>query len=251
MSGHSKWSTIKRKKGAADAKRGKIFSKLAKEITVAARLGGGEAEMNPRLRTVLLAAKAENMPKDNIARAIAKGTGDIEGVTYESQRYEAYGPSGAGLIIDTLTDNKNRTVANVRHIVSKYGGSMAETNAVSWNFEQKGLIVVSREGLDEETIFERATEAGAEDVEMESGDDYEIYTESTELHSVATALEGMGISPKEARLTMIPKTTIELDGKALKTMLTLMEMLDDDDDIQEVFNNVELSDEAMEAAMAE
>lgn len=250
MSGHSKWSTIKRKKGAADAKRGKIFSKLAKEITVAARLGGGEPDMNPRLRTVLLAAKAENMPKDNIARAIAKGTGDIEGVTYESQRYEAYGPAGAGLIIDTLTDNKNRTVANVRHAVSKYGGSMAETNAVSWNFEQKGLITVGKEGLDDDAIFEKATEAGAEDVDMD-GDDYEIYTAFADLHAVSSALEGMGITPKEARLTMVPKTTIELEGKALKSLLSLMEMLDDDDDVQEVFNNVELSDEAMAAAMAE
>lgn len=250
MSGHSKWSTIKRKKGAADAKRGKIFSKLAKEITVAARLGGGEPEMNPRLRTVLMAAKAENMPKDNISRAIAKGTGDIEGVTYESQRYEAYGPAGAGLIIDTLTDNKNRTIANVRHIVNKYGGSLAETNAVSWNFEQNGLVVVEKEGLDDDTIFEKATEAGANDVYLE-GETYDIYTAASDLHAVSTALEEMGIHPKEARLTMIPKTTVELDSKALKTMLTLMEMLEDDDDVQEVFNNVELTDEAMEAAMAD
>jgi len=250
MSGHSKWSTIKRKKGALDAKKGKVFSKLAKEITVAARMGGGDPDMNPRLRTVLLAAKGENMPKDNIARAIAKGTGEIEGVTYESQRYEAYGPAGAGLIIDTLTDNRNRTIANVRHIVSKYGGSLAETNAVSWNFEQKGLIVIDKEGLDDETIFEKATEAGADDVDME-GESYEITTEGTALHSVASALEAMGIHPKEAKLTMVPKTTVELDPKALKTMLTLMELLDDDDDVQEVFNNVELSDEAMEAAMAD
>lgn len=250
MSGHSKWSTIKRKKGALDAKRGKVFSKLAKEISVAARMGGGDADMNPRLRTVLLAAKAENMPKDNIARAIAKGTGDVEGVTYESQRFEGYGPSGAGLIIDTLTDNKNRTVANVRHVLNKYGGSMAETNAVSWNFEQKGLIVVEKEGLDDESIFEKATEAGAEDVDME-GETYDITTDSTELHNVTIALEGMGIEPKEAKLTMVPKTTVELDGRALKTMLTLMEMLDDDEDVQEVFNNVELTDEAMEAAMAD
>tara|TARA_R110001592_G_scaffold297332_1_gene567824 strand:+ start:810 stop:1562 length:753 start_codon:yes stop_codon:yes gene_type:complete len=250
MSGHSKWSTIKRKKGALDAKRGKIFSKLAKEISVAARMGGGDPDMNPRLRTVLLAAKAENMPKDNIARAIAKGTGEIEGVTYESQRYEGYGPAGAGLIIDTLTDNKNRTVANVRHLLAKYGGSMAESNAVSWNFEQKGLIVVEKEGLDDDTIFEKATEAGAEDVDME-GETYDITTENTELHNVASALEAMGIVPKEAKLTMVPKTTVELDGKALKTMLTLMDMLDDDEDIQEVFNNVELTDEAMEAAMAD
>ena len=246
MSGHSKWSTIKRKKGAIDAKRGKIFSKLAKEITVAARLGGGEADMNPRLRTVLLAAKAENMPKENIVRAIKKGTGEIEGVTYESQRYEAYGPAGAGLIID----NRNRTIANVRHAVTKYGGSLAETNAVSWNFEQKGLIIVSKEGLDDDTIFEKATEAGADDVDME-GDDYEITTAFATLHAVAHALEGMGITPKEAKLTMIPKTTVELDTKALKTMLTLMDMLDDDEDVQEVFNNVELTDEAMEAAMAD
>jgi YebC/PmpR family DNA-binding regulatory protein len=250
MSGHSKWSTIKRKKGAADAKRGKIFSKLAKEITVAARLGGGDPLMNPRLRTVLIAAKAENMPKDNIARAIAKGTGDVEGASYESQRYEAYGPSGAGLIIDTLTDNKNRTISNVRHIVAKYGGSLAETNAVSWNFEQKGIIIVDKQGLDDDTIFEKATEAGAEDVDMD-GDTYDIYTAFADLHAVASALEGMGIAPKEAKLTMRPKTTIELDAKALKSMLTMMEMLDDDDDVQEVFNNVELSDEAMEAAMAD
>ena len=243
------WSTIKRKKGAYDAKRAR-YSQAREGNHGAARLGGGEPDMNPRLRTVLLAAKAENMPKDNIARAIAKGTGDIEGVTYESQRYEAYGPSGAGLIIDTLTDNKNRTVANVRHAVSKYGGSMAETNAVSWNFEQKGLITVGKEGLDDDAIFEKATEAGAEDVDME-GDDYEIYTAFADLHAVSSALEGMGITPKEARLTMVPKTTIELEGKALKSLLSLMEMLDDDDDVQEVFNNVELSDEAMEAAMAE
>jgi len=250
MSGHSKWSTIKRKKGAIDAKRGKIFSKLAKEITVAARLGGGEADMNPRLRTVLLAAKAENMPKDNIVRAIKKGTGEIEGVTYESQRYEAYGPAGAGLIIDTLTDNRNRTIANVRHIVTKYGGSLAESNAVSWNFEQKGLIIVPKAGLDDDTIFEKATEAGADDVDME-GDDYEIMTGFADLHAVSQALEGMGITPKEAKLTMVPKTTVELDAKALKTMLTLMDMLDDDEDVQEVFNSVELTDEAMEAAMAD
>ena len=250
MSGHSKWSTIKRKKGALDAKRGKIFSKLAKEISVAARMGGGDPDMNPRLRTVLLAAKAENMPKDNISRAIKKGTGDIEGAVYESQRFEGYGPAGAGLIIDTLTDNKNRTVANVRHTLNKYGGSMAETNAVSWNFEQKGLIVVEKEGLDDDTIFEKATDAGADDVDME-GDTYDIMTESTELHNVTTALEGMGITPKEAKLTMVPKTTVELEPKQLKTMLTLMEMLDDDEDVQEVFNNVELTDEAMEAAMAD
>jgi YebC/PmpR family DNA-binding regulatory protein len=250
MSGHSKWSTIKRKKGALDAKRGKIFSRLAKEIAVAARIGGGDATMNPRLRTVLLAAKAQNMPKDNVERAIKKGTGEIEGAAYEEIRYECYGPAGIAIIVDALTDNKNRTVADVRHLVNKAGGSMAENGAVTWNFEQKGIIAVDKEGLDDETIFEKATEAGAEDVDME-GDQYEITTDPTELHTVSAALEEMEIEVKEAKLTMLPKTTIEVDEKQVKSVLNLMEALEDNDDVQDVYSNVEITDDVMAAAMAD
>jgi YebC/PmpR family DNA-binding regulatory protein len=249
MSGHSKWSTIKRKKGAIDAKRGKIFSRLAKEIAIAAKLGGGDAEMNPRLRTVLLAAKANNMPKDNIERAIKKGTGELEGVMYEEQRYECYGPAGVALIVDTLTDNRNRTVADVRHIVSKHGGSMAESGAVTWNFDPKGIISVEKAGITEDDIFEKAIEAGADDVDM-SGELYEITTDAGQLHSVVQALEGMGISAKEARQTMVPKTTIEVDAKTLKTVLSLMEALEDYDDVQDVYSSVEITDEAMAELMA-
>jgi len=249
MSGHSKWSTIKRKKGAIDAKRGKIFSRLAKEIAIAAKLGGGDPEMNPRLRTVLLAAKANNMPKDNIERAIKKGTGELEGVMYEEQRYECYGPAGVALIVDTLTDNRNRTVADVRHIVSKHGGSMAESGAVTWNFDPKGIISVEKAGITEDDIFEKAIEAGADDVDM-SGELYEITTDAGQLHSVVQALEGMGIAAKEARQTMVPKTTIEVDAKTLKTVLSLMEALEDYDDVQDVYSSVEITDEAMAELMA-
>jgi YebC/PmpR family DNA-binding regulatory protein len=251
MSGHSKWSTIKRKKAAVDQKRGKIFSRLAKEITVAAKMGGGDAYANPRLRTALLAAKANNMPNDNIDRAIKKGTGELPGVIYEEIRYEGYGPGGIAFIVDVLTDNRNRTVAEIRHAFSKCGGSMAETNAVAWNFEQKGIITVPKAGLSEDDIFEKASEAGADDVDMEGEDAYEITTEASELHAVTTALEKQGVKVEEAKLTMLPKTTAEAEIKSIPTIMRLMEMLEDHDDVQDVFNNLELTDEAMEAAMAE
>jgi len=250
MSGHSKWSTIKRKKGAADAKRGKIFSKLAKEITVAAKIGGGDPDGNPRLRTVMLAARAANMPSDNVDRAVKKGTGELPGVTYEETRYECYGPQGVALIVDVLTDNKRRIVAEVRHLVTKYGGSMAENGAVTWNFDQRGLIMVEKEGIDEEAIFEKAIEAGADDVDTE-GDQYEIQTAPADLHIVVTALEGMGIAVAEAKLTMLPKTTVEVDAKSINSVLKLMEALEDNDDVQDVYSNVEITDEAMAAAMAD
>jgi YebC/PmpR family DNA-binding regulatory protein len=251
MSGHSKWSTIKRKKGAIDAKRGKVFSKLAKEITVAAKLGGGDPEGNPRLRTVLLASRAENMPKDNIERAIKKGTGELPGVTYEEARYECYGPGGVGIIVDVLTDNKRRTVPEIRNILSKLGGSMAETGAVSWNFEEKGIIIIPKDAMDADEMFEKAIEAGAEDVDIEGEDVYEITTGPSDLHTVSAALGAMGLTVSEAKLTMIPKTTSEVDAKGVGTMLKLMEALEDHDDVQDVFSNVEISDEAMEAALAE
>ena len=213
MSGHSKWSTIKRKKGAADAKRGKIFSRLAKEIAVAAKMGGGDPDSNPRLRTVLLAARSQNMPKDNVDRAIKKGTGELPGVTYDEVRYECYGPGGVAVIVDVLTDNKNRTVAEIRHIFTKHGGSMAETGAVTWNFEQKGLIAIAKDACDEEAMFEKAVEAGAEDVDTE-GDMYEVSTGPTDLHAVVEALEAMQLTPEQIELTMQPKNTVKGRGQS-------------------------------------
>jgi YebC/PmpR family DNA-binding regulatory protein len=250
MSGHSKWSTIKRKKGAVDAKRGKIFSKLAKEVSVAARMGGGDPEANARLRTILGACRSANMPKDNVERAIKKGTGEIPGVSYEEMRYECYGTAGVALIVDILTDNKRRIVAEIRHLVTKHGGSMAETGAVTWNFESKGRIAIEKEGLSEDEIFEKAIEAGADDVDTE-GDMYEIMTAPGDLHAVVVALEGMGVVPVEAKLTMLPKTTIEVSAKQIGSVLKLMEALEDNEDIQDVYSNVEITDEAMAAAMAE
>lgn len=250
MSGHSKWSTIKRKKGAADAKRGKIFSKLAKEIQVAARQGGGDPDMNPRLRTVLLAAKAANMPKDNVEKAVAKGTGDTEGESYEEVRYEGYGPGGVALIVDVLTDNKNRTVAEIRHALTKHGGSMAESGAVTWNFEQKGYIVVPGDACSEEEIFEKAVEAGAEDVTTEGGV-YEIYTEPQDVHAVADGLEKMGIKPEEVQLYMSPKTTVRVEGSSARAVLKIMEMLEDLDDVQNVYSNFDIPEEEMAAVAAE
>ncbi len=250
MSGHSKWSTIKRKKGALDAKRGKIFSKLAKEITVAARLGGSDPMANPRLRTVLLACRSANMPSDNIDRAIKKGTGELPGVTYEEVFYEAYGPGGVALLVEVLTDNKNRAISEVRHLVNKMGGSMAEAGAVTWNFDPRGVITVSKEGLDEEEIFDKAIEAGADDVDAQ-GDCYEIYTANNQLHTVAEALEGMGVTPEEVKLTMEPKTLVDLEGKLVTSNLRLLEALEDNDDVQNVYSNLNITDEAMAEAMAD
>ncbi|MBN2309400.1 MAG: YebC/PmpR family DNA-binding transcriptional regulator [Candidatus Hydrogenedentes bacterium] len=248
MSGHSKWSTIKRKKGAADAKRGKVFSKLAKEITVAAKMGGGDPTMNPRLRTVLLAARAENMPKDNIDKAIKKGTGELPGVSYDEVRYEGYAAGGVALIIDVLTDNRNRTVAEIRHLLAKHGGSMAENGAVTWNFENKGLITIAKGTLSDDDMFEKAVEAGAEDVDTE-GDSFEITTGPQDLHSVAEALEAMGLKPESAELVMQPKTTIAVEGKDAVQVLRLMDVLEDQDDTQNVYANFDISEEEMAAAM--
>ena len=250
MSGHSKWSTIKRKKGAADAKRGKIFSRLAKEITVAAKSGGGDPNGNARLRTILLEARAENMPKENIDRAVKRGTGELPGVTYDEIRYEGYAPGGVALIIDVLTDNKNRTVAEIRHLLSKNGGSMAESGAVMWNFEQKGVVRVAKGALSDDEIFEKAIEAGADDVDM-SGEVYEIYTGPTDLHVVAGNLENMGVKPEGAQLTMEPKTTVKVTGKAAEGVLRLMETLEDHEDVQNAYGNFDISEEEMAAIMGE
>lgn len=248
MSGHSKWSTIKRKKGALDAKRGRIFSKLAKEITVAARTGGSDVTTNPRLRTVLLASRSQNMPKDNIDRAIKKGTGEIPGIVYEETRYEAYGPAGVAFIVDVLSDNKNRTVAEIRHILTKNNGAMAETGAVGWNFDRKGIITVAKTGLTDDEIFEKAIEAGADDVDTE-GDMYELKTADADLHTVVHALEQMGVKVEEAKLTMVPKTTVKVEGSNVGAILRLMESLEDNEDVQDFYANYDISDQDMAAAM--
>jgi len=247
MSGHSKWSTIKRKKGAADQKRGKVFSRLAKEITVAAK-GGGDPGGNPRLRAVLLEAKAENMPKENIDRAVKKGTGELPGVTYDEIRYEAYAPGGIAIVIDILTDNKNRTVAEIRHILTRNNGAMAESGAVMWNFEQKGLITLAKSVCSDDDMFEKGIEAGAEDVDS-SGDVHEITTAPTELYVVVKALEAMTLKADRAQLTMLPKTTIKVEGREAAAVLRMMEALEEHEDVQNVYANFDMSEEDMDAAM--
>jgi len=245
MSGHSKWATIKRKKGAADAKRGKIFSKLIKEITVAARMGGGDAEGNPRLRTAIDAAKAENMPHDNINRAIKKGTGDLEGASYEEITYEGYGPAGVAILIEVMTDNKNRTVAELRHMMSKNGGNMGEAGSVGWMFHNKGTITVAKASTSEDALMETALEAGAEDIQ-EGSDTFEITTDPANFHAVVTALKAKKIEPLSSSLARVPQNTILISGDTAEKMLKLMDALEDHDDVQKVFANFDISEEEME-----
>jgi len=243
MSGHSKWSSIKHKKGAADAKRGKIFTKLIKEITVAARMGGsGDPDANPRLRTAITAAKAENMPKDNIERAVKKGTGELEGVNYEESTYEGYGPGGAAVLIESLTDNKNRAVADIRHIFSKCGGNMGENGCVAWMFDKKGYIVVERSAVDEDTLMETALDAGAEDV-REDGANFEVITAPEDFEAVKAAIDGAAIHCVSAEVTMLPQTTADLKGKEAEQMVRLMDMLEDCDDVQQVYTNADIPEE--------
>jgi len=244
MSGHSKWSSIKHKKAATDAKRGKIFTKLIKEITVAARMGGGDIDANPRLRSAVLAAKAENMPKDNIDRAINKGTGELEGVNYEESVYEGYGPGGAAVLVESLTDNKNRTVAEVRHIFSKNGGSLGENGCVAWMFDKKGYIVVEGDAIDEDTVMEAALEAGAEDVREEAGN-YEVITTPEEFEAVKQAIDDAQIATVTAEITMLPQTTADLTGKNAEQMVRLMEMMEDCDDVQKVYTNADIPEEVI------
>lgn len=244
MSGHNKWSSIKHKKGAADAKRAKMFTKLGKEITIAARLGGGVLDSNPRLRTAVQAARDQSMPKDNIERAIKRGTGEIEGVVYEEITYEGYGQGGVALLIDCTTDNKNRTVAEVRHTLSKHGGSMASTGSVAFNFERKGFFSIHKDGLDEDDFMMEAIEAGAEDVQVED-DSFEIYTSPADFHVVMPALEEAGYEIHEPALVMVPKNTVNADDVAEK-LLKLIDKLDDIDDVQKIWANFEISDEVME-----
>ncbi|MFW5628255.1 MAG: YebC/PmpR family DNA-binding transcriptional regulator [Candidatus Cloacimonadaceae bacterium] len=249
MAGHNKWSSIKHKKAATDAKRGKLYTRIAREIILAAKQGGGDPDMNPRLRTAMLSARNANMPRDNIERAIRRGTGDVEGATYEEITYEGYGHNGVGIVVETMTDNKNRTVSEVRHMFSKFGGNLAETGAVSWNFDLKGYFQVPRVDQDEEEFFMEALEAGADDVITE--DEYfEVYTEPGEFHTVLGVFEEAGHKVEEASLTRVPKNTINADDVAEK-LLKLIDMLEELDDVQKVYANFELSDEVMEKLAAE
>lgn len=245
MSGHNKWSTIKHKKGAADARRGKIFTKLIKEITVAARMGGGDAAANPRLRSAVLAAKSENMPKDNIDRAIKKGTGELEGVSYEEVLYEGYGPGGAAILVESLTDNRNRAVAEIRHILNKGGGNMGSNGCVAWMFDLKGYISLDRKKVDEDLLMETVLDAGAEDV-REDADEFEVITEPENFETVKQAIEKAGIAYETAEVTRLPQNTTVLQGKEAEQMIRLMENLEDCDDVQKVYTNADISDEAMQ-----
>ena len=244
MSGHSKWASIKHKKGAADAKRGKIFTKIIKEITVAARLGGGAPDGNPRLRTAILNAKSNNMPADNGTRAIKKGTGELEGVHYEETTYEGYGPGGAAIFLEAMTDNKNRTVSEIRAALGKAGGNLGETGCVGWMFEKKGRITVKTDAKSEDDLMELAIDAGADD--MQTVDDhYEITTAVENFETVRKALEEAGVPMDTAELTRIPQNTVLLDEKKGKALLKLMDILEDHDDIQKAYSNFEIPDDVM------
>ena len=249
MSGHNKWSTIKHKKGRADAKRGKLFTKIIREITVAARESGGDPDANPRLRSAVVAAKAANMPADNIKRAIQRGTGEIPGVVYEEVQYEGYGPGGAAVLLQTLTDNRNRTTPEIRHIFTKNGGNLGENGCVSWLFSRKGLLLVARtDDLDEDDLLEQALEAGAEDFDTEDADFYRIYTAPDELHVVKEQLETDGVTVENAEIDMEPSTMQRLEGKKAQQMIRLMEAFDDQDDVQNVWSNFDIDDSELDQA---
>ncbi len=245
MSGHSKWATIKRKKGALDAKRGKVFTKWIKEITVAARNGGGDPAGNPRLRTAILGAKGVNMPADNIERAIKKGSGELEGTTYEEVTYEGYGPGGIAILMDSLTDNRNRTTGEIRHILTKNGGRMADAGAVSYMFQSKGVIAVAKSAADEDTLLGLVLDAGAEDVDTEDPETFEVTTAPQQLEAVKGALAGKGIPVVSAELAKVPKNFIALSVKDAEQALKLMEVLEDHDDVQRVSSNLDITAEVL------
>ena len=249
MSGHSKWHTIKHKKGALDAKRGKLFTRLIKEMTVAARNGGGDINMNPRLRTVVAEAKAANMPAENIKRAIQRGTGELPGVTYEEINYEGYGPGGAAIIIETMTDNKNRTVGEIRHMLAKYNGNLGAENSVAWMFSKKGYMVIEKPGVDEEKLLNTVLEAGADDL-RDDGDNWEVITEPAALEAVKDAVKGLGIEPVTAKVSMLPQNYVKLEGKEATQMLRLMEAVEDHDDVQNVWSNFDIEEKEIEASLA-
>ncbi len=247
MSGHSKWSTIKHKKGAADAKRGQVFTRIIKEMTVAARMGGGDPAANPRLRAAVAEAKANNMPKDNVERAIKRGTGELEGVSYEEITYEGYGPGGVALMVEVMTDNSNRTTPEIRHMLEKNGGNMGTPGSVRFQFERKGYFSVDKKAADEDKLMEIALEAGADDLLSDNPEAFEIYTAPESFEQVRQALEKNKIPTLEAKLGQIPRNPVKLDENKAKQMIRLMESLDDHDDVQNVWSNFEIPDEMMEA----
>lgn len=249
MAGHSKWANIKHRKGRADAARAKVFTRLIREITVAAREGGGDETSNPRLRSAVLSAKSENMPSANIERAIKKGTGELPGESYESALFEGYGPGGVAMFVETLTDNRNRTVSEVRHLFNKYNGNLAENGSVAWVFEQKGLIVVSKAQADEESVMTVAMEAGAEDI-AEDEEYYEIYTPYQDFDAVRKEIEAGGIPIERSELTRIPQNTVQVEGKTAQTLVNLLEAMEELDDVQRVFANFEMDDEELAALTA-
>lgn len=242
MSGHSKWSTIKRKKGVADAKRGKIFTTIIKEITIAARSGGGDESANPRLRQAIAKAKSANMPDDNIKRAIKKGTGELPGVNYEEASYEGYGPAGVAIIMEILTDNKKRTVAEIRHLMSKYGGNLGENGSVAWMFDKKGQIVVDKNDYDEEAMFEIVLECGAEDFETEDNE-FIIVTDPGNLMEVRENLEAKNVIVKSSEIEFIPKNLQKVEGKDVESVINLMEALEDNEDIKNVYANFDIDED--------
>jgi YebC/PmpR family DNA-binding regulatory protein len=245
MSGHSRWSTIKRKKGAADARKGKVFTKLIKEITIAAR-GGGDPNTNSRLRSAITSARQQNMPGDNIERAIKKGTGELEGVSYEEITYEGYGPGGAAVIVDVVTDNKQRTLSEVRHAFTAHNGNLGENGCVAWNFETKGLLVVAKGKMTEDQLMELALEAGADDV-REEGENFEVITDPREFENVKKKFEEGKIAFVEAEIAKLPKNMMRLEGKAAENMVKLVAELEDNDDVQHVYTNSDIPDEIMES----
>ncbi len=246
MSGHSKWSTIKHKKGAADAKRGKVFTRIIKEMTVAARMGGGDPAANPRLRAAVAEAKANNMPKDNVERAIKRGTGELEGLTYEEITYEGYGPGGVALLVETMTDNSNRTTPEVRHIFEKNGGNMGTPGSVRFQFERKGYFSIDRKAVEEDKLMEIAIEAGADDLRTEDPETFEIVTSPEAFEAVRQALEKNNIETIEAKLGQVPNLSVKLDETKAKQMLRLLESLDDHDDVQNVWSNFDIPEDLME-----
>ncbi|MBN1408652.1 MAG: YebC/PmpR family DNA-binding transcriptional regulator [Calditrichaceae bacterium] len=245
MSGHSKWHSIKHKKAKVDAAKGRIFTKIIKELTVSARMGGADADANPRLRTALAAAKAANMPAKNIDNAIKKGTGELPGVVYEDVIYEGYGPDGVALFIEAVTDNKNRTVAEIRHLLSRYNGNLGESGSVAWMFEKKGLICVPKDKYTEDELMEIALECGAEDISPED-DAYEIYTSYEDFQMVRTALDEKSILMESAEVTMIPQNYVKLEGKSAEQLMKLIDALDEHDDVQNVFANFDIDDTELE-----
>jgi YebC/PmpR family DNA-binding regulatory protein len=246
MSGHSKWATIKHKKAAVDARRGKVFTKLIRELTSAARMGGGDADSNPRLRTAVAAAKTANMPSDTIQRAIKKGTGELPGEVYEEITYEGYGAGGVAILVDVLTDNKNRTVAEIRHLFAKHGGNLGESGCVAWMFARKGVITLNTNQIDEDTLLELVLEAGGDDIKTEA-DVYEIVTAPEAFEDVRSTLEQKGLTFDVAEVTMMPQNTVPVEGKQAEQVLRLMEALDDQDDVRKAHANFDISDEVMAA----